>query len=540
MTPKLNSNSDTGRPERRLTAKINKIPRSAVLCMAAVLLASAVLLGGSHTASGGSANNAIAVPTIIITPLPARTEPAMTIMPATPLPSLPATQPAMLAEPAAQMTASPDYGSIGDPYAPELGNSGYDVQHYAIRVAASLESSYLTADVTIDAVATLDALPEISLDFVGFKISSLKLNDEAVRYRRMYSKLVIYPVQPLAAGEAFTLRIAYQGLPVSNGSNYAVGDLTGVQFVPDKNLYVTTEPDGSRYWFPCNDHPRDKATLQVELTVPQGLTGVSNGVLIETSRGVPAPTLPEGTGDRFVWQHDFPTATYLVTFAIGDYQLIEMTTASGVPVRSYIFPDQVKKYQALEGKLDEMTVWMADLLTPYPFESLGFVTVLDMGYCMETQTMIMVDVDRLTEHCMVHELAHMWFGDAVSLNSWAELWRKEGIATYLDTLWEYRDKPAGFTSEMVKLTINRDRSGFALNNLPKDSMYGWDAYQKGSLLIHNLEQKVGEDAFYAGLRQYLNQFNGSDASDGQFIEVMENASGMQLDDFFADWFREGK
>ncbi len=483
------------------------------------------------------------IPTVVITPIapPVSESPPAPVVPATVTPVLPTNTP--VTETSAPTVATTEFrlDSIGDPYAPELGNSGYDVEHYLIQVEASVDSLSLNARAVIQAITTIDNLDAIYLDFDGFLITRLKLNDASARYKRLPDKLVIYPKVPLTLGQPFTLEISYQGTPRQMVSVYAPDDKpVGLRLTAGKNLYVLAEPDGAHHWFPCNDHPRDKARYRIELKVPRGLTGVANGNLIEHQAGVPAISLEGKQGDLFVWEQNHPMATYLATIVVGEYDLIETVTPGGVQLRSYIFPENKAAFLKMENKLIEMTDWMVSLVGPYPFDTFGFVTVLGLDYCMETQSTVMMDTERMTELCMVHELAHMWFGDLVSLDSWGEIWRKEGLATYFDTLWKYRQNPTAFRSKMNTWMAEKDKSGEALNNLPKEMLYSWDSYNKGALVVYDLRQTVGDEAFFAGLKAYLGKYADSHASDAQFIAEMEAASGMELDVFFARWFAKGE
>ena len=428
--------------------------------------------------------------------------------------------------------------SAGDPYAPELGNSGYDVQSYHIDISLDPASPLITAETTIEALVTLDNLPEVWLDFIGFEIKKVLVNGAAGRYERVEDKLVIQLEAPLPVGELVTIHVSYHGAPDSEGSIYApFAPTIGLQFRPPDNIYAASEPDGSRYWFPSNDHPRDKALFTFEVTVPDGMTGVANGSLVEVQQDVPAASFRNQLGDRYIWRHDYPMATYLATVSAGDYVRLEGSSPNGVPLRHYVFPDVRDKFEPFETSTGEMMDWLADLLTPYPFEAYGYMTVIEMGGALETQTMVALSTDVIDERYIMHELVHMWFGDWVSLDSWAEIWRNEGFATYFTYLWFFRDDPLGLDAQMEDLSESLLEDSHQLNNPPPEEMFGWDSYNKGALLVYDLHQTLGDDAFYKGLRDYFTQYGGGSASDAQFIEVMEQASGRQLDNFFDRWFK---
>jgi aminopeptidase N len=178
---------------------------------------------------------------------------------------------------------------------------------------------------------------------------------------------------------------------------------------------------------------------------------------------------------------------------------------------------------------------MAERLGPYPFEAFGFVLVSGLGGALETQTMVVLDRDGLSENILAHELAHHWFGDWVSLHSWGEMWRSEGFATYLAEAWLQRDDPAELAATFAP-AIERGRQGpFPLRNPPSHMLFGGPIYEEGATLVAELRQTMGDEAFFAGLRAYFQRYGGSAASDADFQAVMEEAAGHPLDAVFMRW-----
>ncbi|NUM47207.1 MAG: M1 family metallopeptidase [Anaerolineales bacterium] len=450
------------------------------------------------------------------TPLPS---PTATALPPSPTP-LPPTE-----------TPLPQVGgrSIGDPYAPELGNTGYDVQHYALQLALDPAQVFVDGAATIEAIATLHNLVELSLDFSGFDIQTLTVNGLPATYTRDRGKFIIALPEPLAEGQAFTMFVDYAGVPIQTGSQYVpfVHHL-GLQFLPE-NIYAVNEPDGAHYWFPCNDHPRDKATYTFEITVPAGFEAISHGTLIEE--------VAEAERTTYVWDHPFPMASYLATVVVGNYELQETTSPSGVPIRYYYFNDVRDPFVQATSTTGEALDWMSAQFGAYPFESFGFVTTRLIRASLETQTMVILSENMLNEETAIHELAHQWFGDWVSMASWADMWHNEGFAVYISLMWQTRNNPGSLNIFMQNLEaeVQREASADPLGNLAPQRMFGFDSYQRGALMIHTLRQTMGDEAFFAGLRMYFERFGGGAASRADFLGVMEEASGMELDAFFDEW-----
>ncbi len=434
-------------------------------------------------------------------------------------------------------------GSIGDPYIPKIGNTGYDVQHYTLRLQLDPAVKQVYGETTIEAVSTLENLVELSLDFSGFEISAITQGSSSLNYSREGDKLIVELTAPLAVGVPFTLDIQYAGEPTFEPSQYVpfIPSL-GLQYPPPEqpggSLYIVSEPDGAHYVFPCNDHPRDKAAFRIELSVPSGMAGAANGVLVETQKDVSASFGDGRPGDLYVWEENHPMATYLATAAVGPYERIEATSPNGTPLRSYAFVDQTQAFEDNQPLIGEALDWMSEMFGPYPFDTFGYAQVMALGASLETQTMVILDTQS-SESTMVHEMSHMWFGDWVSLDSWQDIWRNEGFATYIAWMWEARSDPNVLEQQVkqVQLMYENNPSDHPLNDPPPEQMFGMDSYYRGALLVHDLRQAMGDEAFFQGLRNYLQQYGGGTASFEQFKAVMEEAAGQELGGVFEEDFK---
>lgn len=461
---------------------------------------------------------------VLISCRPTAVPPTPTAVPATRL----ATATAISPPTSAPVLAATAVGnpSIGDPYSPQLGNSGYDVQRYQIALTLDpAQPYYLDGQVTIDAQASIDQLTAVSLDFVGYDIHTLQVDGQDAPFDRQEGKLWVTLPRPLAQGSLFQIEVGYQGESTLQPSAYAnFASWLGPFYADEGTIYMLSEPDGSRYWFPNNDHPQDKASFRFEITVPAGLTAVANGTLLSQQ------------DNRFVWQHDAPMAPYLATIAVGKYERLEGESPAGVPLRHYVFPGYEDRFIEATRDVGPALDWMSELLGPYPYEAFGYVTVHATGVSLETQTMVLLSTQMLNQNTAVHELAHMWFGNWVSLASWGEMWRNEGFATYFSYLWEFRDDEEGLALQMEAIrAFVEEVEGRPLVDPPQPELFGAYTYLGGALLVHDLRLTMGNEAFFAGLRAYFAEYGGGTASDSQFIEVMEAAHGRSLRPFFDAW-----
>ena len=163
------------------------------------------------------------------------------------------------------------------------------------------------------------------------------------------------------------------------------------------------------------------------------------------------------------------------------------------------------------------------LIGRYPFAAFGNVVAQDpeLYYSLETQTMVNYREDaRIGEITVAHELAHQWFGDAVTVAEWRDLWLAEGFATYFELLWPNRDDPAGFDAAMRALYAHvvRDKVGPAVVSRPED-IFADNTYDRGALTLYALRLKVGDAAFYRTLRTYYRTYRYRNATSADFIRV---------------------
>jgi aminopeptidase N len=411
-----------------------------------------------------------------------------------------------------------------------MGNSGYDVTSYALDFYLDPSQAELSAAAELLIEVTYPALDRFSLDFAGFDITDLLVDEKPASFERVDQKLWINLPEPAYAGQKLSLHITYSGEPVVEPSPYVpfISHL-GLYF-PGGSIFTLSEPNGAHYWYPSNDHPRDKAAFRIKMSVPPEYTAVSIGSLVESGEN------PDSTR-YFVWEHPTPVAPYLTMLAVGRYELLESQSPGGISLRHFVFPDLKDEFLMATTSTGEALDWISDLYGPYPFEAFGYVTTRLVSLASETQTMVILPETGLNEETVIHELAHMWFGDWVSLDSWADMWLKEGAAIYTYLLWQTRQDPAALDYFMQARTarLQADSSGYALGDLPKAQLLGTDTYWKGAALLHALRKQIGDEAFFDGMRLFLQRYGGQSASRQDFITVMEETSGQELGDFFDLW-----
>lgn len=420
---------------------------------------------------------------------------------------------------------------VGDPVLPLAGNGGYDAVSYELTLAWDPASNRLSASAMIRAVATQN-LATFDLDLRGFDVLSVDVNGTQATFERDGQELRIRPAEVVPTGSNLSVLVDYSGVPepVADPDGSSSGWI-----LTNDGATALGEPQGAPGWFPVNDHPSDKATFSFIVTVPSEFNVVSNGL--------PATPVVAGLLTTYTWNENRPMAPYLATIAIGHFTMTQTTTASGLPVINAIGAGLENASQASLARIPEMVDWLSELFGPYPFDSVGAI-VLDapeVGYFLETQdrpTFTAVPFDAV----MIHELAHQWVGDSVSVATWQEIWLNEGFAAYVEWLWAEHDGGAS-AQETFDATYSAHAAGDSFWSKPPGpgtmtsaaDLFGEPVYMRGAMTLHALRMRVGDTAFFEILKTWTITHGDGNVTTIEFIDLAEAISKMALDDLFTAW-----
>ncbi|WP_406437294.1 M1 family metallopeptidase [Streptomyces sp. NBC_00631] len=431
---------------------------------------------------------------------------------------------------------TPGGAGLRDPYFPKAGNGGYDVGHYALDLRYDPGTGDLTGTAVVTARATQD-LTAFDLDLQGLHVDKVTVGGKQARWNRAGQELTVRPHDDLRRGETFRTTVRYSGRPQTITD--PDGSKEGWLRTADGALALG-EPVGSMAWFPGNDHPFDKASYDVTVTVPKGLQAVSNGELkSETTKN-----------DRtaFVWHTAEPMATYLATVAVGHYTVTRTTLPDGLPVYTAVDPTQVKASRAVLAKLPAIIEWEQDNFGPYPFSSTGVIVDRpgDAGYALETQNRPVFpgapDTDTL-----VHELAHQWYGDSVTPRTWQDMWLNEGFATFAEWLWEedHGGRTVQQIFDKVYATPADDATlwGFPPSKPPSAAYISErPVYERGAMVLQKIRQTVGDDRFHDIIQGWAAAHRHGSADTAEFTAYVEKkAPGKDFTAIWKDWlYGDGK
>ncbi|GAA4892497.1 M1 family metallopeptidase [Streptomyces coeruleoprunus] len=439
----------------------------------------------------------------------------------------------LLAIPASAAGFEPGAAGIGDPYYPASGNGGYDVAHYDLRLKYQPATDVLEGTATILATPTQN-LSRFNLD-LGLTATEVRVNGlKAAVATSGAHELEVTPAVPLPKGRPVTVVVRYAGKP----SSVRIDGWTAWHRTPDGGV-AAQEPESAAWWFPSNDHPLDKATFDVSVAVPDGTQAISNGVLQSQSSRI--------GWTRFNWRSDKPQATYLATLAVGKFDITTGTTANGLPVLNAYSKDLGANAGAARASIErttEVAEWLEGLFGPYPFNALGgYVPNVTSGYALETQTRPFYSPRQFANgsnvSVVVHEIAHQWYGDSVSVEGWKDIWINEGFARYSQWLWSEKEGEgtAQELADYVYATRAADDPFWTVKpgDPGADNLFHGAVYDRGALALQALRGEIGDENFFAILKGWPAKRAHGNANVGDFVAYAESVSGRQLDALFDTW-----
>jgi len=429
-----------------------------------------------------------------------------------------------------------------EPYA---RNRDYDLQHSTIALRFDVEQKKVIGDVIHTLAILRDGTSKVAFDSVGLTIQSVTVNKAPAKFESTASKLIVPLPAAAHSGDKFEVDIRYEGKPAK-----------GLYFIlPDKDypnrpkqIWTQGESEDTRYYLPTYDYPNDRLTTETILTVPASWITVANGKLINVSKAA-------DNMKTWIWRESLPSSTYLITVVAGEFDEVKQSW-HGEPVT----------YYAPKGRGDrllpnyERTPAMMELFSKklgvdYQWEKYSQAMVDDfVAGGMENSSATTNTSSSLRSAKLIpefpgdedplisHELAHQWFGDLVTCNDWGDIWLNEGFATFFEMVWteahypkeqadyerwtsvqEWLGQPSLYTKPVVRHDFD-DSSEF------DDNSYG-----KGGLVLYMLRQQIGEDAFYRGLRHYLETNRGKNVVTADLIRAIDEANHIDVQQFFDQW-----
>lgn len=413
---------------------------------------------------------------------------------------------------------------------PGVGGAGLDALHYGLDLAWDPTTRTLdaTAAITFRTAGDSDV---VQLDFGrALDLGRVTLDGAVVTARHQGKYL--YVESPVRHNQRHLLVVDYSGTPRPTAAPTTRTDFstTGFTITDTGEVWTMQEPYGAYTWYPVNDQPSDKALYDVTVHAPGDWVGISNGELLSQTTA--------GAGEQQVtttqWHLAEPAASYLVTLAIGPYVETTDTSSSGVPISYWVPADRPQLADGLRSAPAAVD-WLEDKLGPYPFDTLGIVLVESLSG-METQTMITLGIGDYTTSAAVilHEIAHQWYGDQVTPNDWRDVWMNEGMAMYLQSLWQTEDDGR----DWLGLLARREPTERQVAGPPAaydPATFGEsNIYYGPAMMWREMRARIGDERFFAVVRDWPAQRDNVSTGRVDYVTWLRRQTGLPQS-FFNDW-----
>ena len=426
-------------------------------------------------------------------------------------------------------------------------NPGIDALNYAFHIELSDTTDAIVGEMTLDLRFLAPNVRSVRLDLAtrdaahagkGMRVSAVTMDGAGVSFTHANDELLI----PLAAAPAVQQRsrvvVRYSGTPAS-------GLAIKKNRYGDRTFFSDNWPDKARQWLPTIDHPYDKATSEFIVTAPSHYQVVSNGLRVEVT------DLP---GERRLthWRNSIPIAPWLFTLGVARFAVQRVDTFEGKPIETWVYAqDRDAGFADFATPTRSVLAFFSDYVGQFAYEKLANVQSSTVSGGMEAASAIMYDEKSVTgtrsvrwRNVVIHEIAHQWFGNAVTEADWDDVWLSEGFATYFTQLYiEHaygRDEfvRGMLSSRQTVATFAAAHPDYTIvhRNLSRmEDVTSSHTYQKGSWTLHMLRGVIGDEAFQRGIRSYYQQHFNANATTADFRRAMEEASGRDLAWFFDEW-----
>src|SRR5271169_6011918 len=429
-----------------------------------------------------------------------------------------------------------------EPYA---RSKDYDLQHSKVVLRFDLDQKKVIGDVTHTLSPVREGVDKISFDSVDLQIQSVKVNKTEAKFSTTDKKLIVDLPKTGKIGEKYDIEIKYEGKPTK-----------GLYFIlPDKDypnrpkqVWTQGESEDTRYYLPTYDYPNDRLTTETVLTVPEEWLTVSNGKLISTSDA-------GGGMKTWTWRESQPSSTYLFTVVAGEFVEVKDTWRN-MPVTYYAPKDRGDRLTPNYSRTPAMIeLFSKKLGVDYPWEKYAQSMVDDFvaggmeNSSATTNTSTSLQHPKLAPEYLTgeddlisHELGHQWFGDLVTCKDWGDIWLNEGFATFMETVWteshfgkDQADYERWLAARGWFEQTNLFDKPIVRHDFNDSGEFDGNAYTKGGWVLYMLRYQLGEDAFYRGLKHYLEVNRGKNVVTADLAKAMEEATHTNVDQFFNQW-----
>lgn len=426
-------------------------------------------------------------------------------------------------------------------------NPKVDVLNYQFNIKLSDDTDEITCELILDVRYLGEGVDSLRLDLVkasialenkGMTVSSIQSEGQELAFTHNGEELKIKLPSSSKKDQEKQYQIVYSGIPAS-------GLKIAKNKYGDRTFFSDNWPDKGRNWLAMVDHPYDKATCEFIVTAPSHYQVVSNGLKIEET--------DLGNGNRLThWKQSVPIASWLYVLGVARFAMQEVDQFDHKSIQTWVYyQDREKGFYDFAVPTKQVLEFYSDYIGPFSYEKLANIQSNSVSGGMEAASAILysensVVGDRNTRwrNVIIHEIAHQWFGNAVTEYDWDDVWLSEGFATYFTLL--FREHAYG-RDDFLEGLANSKKTVDAFHEKNPDYRIVHDnlsdmskvvsshTYQKGSWILHMLRGVIGTENFWKGIQAYYAKYQNGNATTSDFRREMENVSGIDLDWFFEQW-----
>ncbi|MEY4098192.1 MAG: hypothetical protein RL170_1036 [Bacteroidota bacterium] len=426
-------------------------------------------------------------------------------------------------------------------------NKNIDVKHYVFNLSLSDADNEIIGTTQVTLSFKEAGMKNFRLDLInkttarkdkGMLVDAVNINQTAVNYTHENDELIISLPAPSTENQTITFTIQYHGVPFD-------GLRIGATKLGDRSFFNENWPNRGRHWLPIVDHPHDKATSEFIVKAPSHYKVVSNGLLLEESELANNTRLTH-------WKQSVPVSSWLFVLGVADFAVKYVDEFRGKSIQTWVY---AKNREAGFYDFDEPTKkvleFYSNYVGPYAYEKLANIQTPSVNGGMETSSAIFYGEDLVTgkrdertRNVVIHEIAHQWFGNAITETTWDDAWLSEGFATFFTLLFienEYGKEE--YTKGIIKARktvydLSAKMPDFSIvseRTAEKEDVTSGITYQKGAWVIHMLRNLIGEKNFKKGIQNYYAKYYNANTTTDEFRAEMEKASGKDLKLFFKQW-----
>ncbi|MCW5554404.1 MAG: HEAT repeat domain-containing protein [Verrucomicrobiae bacterium] len=422
-----------------------------------------------------------------------------------------------------------------------------NVLNLAIDVTPDFTNRTVTAKTTIKFKPIAMPLPELALDAVDLRVTSLQSSETLLEYQVTDAKIIVTFAQPIPPDKEAWVAVEHHAEPVK-GLYFRTPEMG---YKPgDTHLFTQGEPIEARHWYPCPDAPNQKFTSEITCRVPEGMTVISNGRKVSEATDAATGLV------TVTWRQEKPHANYLISLCAGYFEKLE-DRYRDIPLAFYTPPSDINEaMNSFRDTKDMLAFFEEEIGVPYPWPKYDQVVVNDFvaGGMENTSATTLTDRTlftdatenlRSSQGLVAHELAHQWFGDLVTCKDWSSLWLNEGFATYYAHLYDGHKHGRDFLLyglySSARGIVNRtDARPIVERKYDQPTeMFSYLAYQKGGWVLHMLRSQLGEDLYRRCIKTWLERHAYGSVVTEDLNRVIEELSGRSYDQFFDQWVYHG-